>query len=54
MKLVDKFFAVSLCLCVCVAGAILSFKPTTPNHSPKRNALPIDNRQPPRAIWIWA
>ena len=54
MKGATKMLTVLLCACICATGAILSLRPTAPDHLPKSNARPIDNREPQRAVWIWA
>ena len=54
MKRVTKILIVLLCLSVCGGAAILSVKQTAPDHLPKSNAVPIDNREPQQSVWIWA
>jgi hypothetical protein len=54
MKGAMKILTLLLCASICAAGAILSLKQTAPDHLPKNNAVPIDNREPQRAVWIWA
>jgi hypothetical protein len=54
MRRATKLLTILLCSCICAAGAILSLTETAPKHLPKRNAVPIDNREHHRGVWIWA
>ncbi len=54
MKRTTKVFALLLCAAICTLGAILSLRGNTEDAPPKRNAVPIDNRDPQRGVWIWA
>jgi len=54
MMRATKIFTLLLCASICAAGAMLSIKQTAPNHLPKSNAVPIDNREPHQGSWLWA
>jgi hypothetical protein len=54
MKCATKILVVVWCAAICAAGALLSIKGQPTNSLPKRNAVPIDNREPQRGLWIWA
>jgi hypothetical protein len=54
MKLSTRIAVLLFCFSLCVGGAMLSVKESARDNRPKTEIVPINNRQPQRAVWIWA
>jgi hypothetical protein len=47
-----KFLVISLCLSLCGAGFLVAPKERAKTVPPKANAMPVQNRETTRHVWI--
>jgi hypothetical protein len=52
MKCAAKILIIVFCLALCLGAPLLVPKEAAKSREPKTQVAPVNNRQPPRPIWI--